>query len=195
MSKPARVAEPSMEEILASIRRIIADDSNVQQPAKPEPEFAQAAVSAVMAPREQISASEPDVLELTQPVTTGPAFRAVRGADVVFREEDLQEPEPPAVQAPPAAAAPAPASAPAPAPLQGPAMRDQDLLSPSSTAAVSAAFNALASTVLTEHARSLEDIVREMLRPMLKQWLEENLPSLVERMVRAEIERVARGGR
>jgi cell pole-organizing protein PopZ len=74
-------------------------------------------------------------------------------------------------------------------------MRDQDLLSPSSTAAVSAAFNALAGTVLTEHARSLEDIVREMLRPMLKQWLEENLPALVERLVRAEIERVSRGGR
>jgi cell pole-organizing protein PopZ len=74
-------------------------------------------------------------------------------------------------------------------------MRDQDLLSPTSTATVSAAFNSLAATVLSEHSRSLEDIVREMLRPMLKQWLEENLPGLVERLVRAEIERVARGGR
>src|SRR5262245_15131029 len=125
MSKPARVAEPSMEEILASIRRIIADDSNVQQPAKPEPEFAQAAVSAVMAPREQVPATEPDVLELTQPVTVGSAFKAVRGPDVVFREEDLGEPEPQVVRTPPAAAAPAPTPTPAPAPIQGPAMRDQ----------------------------------------------------------------------
>jgi cell pole-organizing protein PopZ len=47
--------------------------------------------------------------------------------------------------------------------------------------------------VLAENARTLEDIVKEMMRPMLKQWLEENLPGLVERLVRAEIERVARG--
>ena len=46
-----------------------------------------------------------------------------------------------------------------------------------------------------EGSRSIEDIVREMLKPMLKTWLEDNLPSLVERLVRAEIERVSRGGR
>jgi cell pole-organizing protein PopZ len=72
---------------------------------------------------------------------------------------------------------------------------DDRLLSPSSTAAVSAAFNTLASTVLSDNARTLEDIVKEMMRPMLREWLEENLPGLVERIVRAEIERVARGGR
>jgi hypothetical protein len=49
--------------------------------------------------------------------------------------------------------------------------------------------------VLSENARTLEDIVKEMMRPMLKDWLDENLPGLVERIVRAEIERVARGGR
>jgi cell pole-organizing protein PopZ len=72
---------------------------------------------------------------------------------------------------------------------------DDRLLSPSSTAAVSAAFNSLATTVLSDNARTLEDIVKEMMRPMLREWLEQNLPSLVERVVRAEIERVARGGR
>jgi cell pole-organizing protein PopZ len=68
-------------------------------------------------------------------------------------------------------------------------------MSPSTTAAVSAAFHSLATTVMTENSRTIEDLVREMMRPMLKHWLEENLPGLVERMVRAEIERVSRGGR
>ena len=47
--------------------------------------------------------------------------------------------------------------------------------------------------MLVQNARTLEDLVREMLRPMLKTWLDDNLPGLVERLVRAEIERVARG--
>jgi uncharacterized protein len=185
MSKPARVAEPSMEEILASIRRIIADDSNAQQPAKPSAE-AEQPVNAAPVPEEDSPAAEADVLELTQPVTVAHAFKPVRGSDVMFREERRRAPEPVSIAAPATAEVSAP---------QEHTMREQDLLSPSSTAAVSAAFNALAGTVLTEHARSLEDIVREMLRPMLKQWLEENLPALVERLVRAEIDRVSRGGR
>jgi cell pole-organizing protein PopZ len=53
----------------------------------------------------------------------------------------------------------------------------------------------LTHTVLTHNARTLEDLVQDMLRPMLKDWLDENLPTMVERLVRAEIERVARGGR
>ena len=47
--------------------------------------------------------------------------------------------------------------------------------------------------MLVQNARTLEDLVREMLRPMLKTWLDDNLPGMVERLVRAEIERVARG--
>ena len=50
-----------------------------------------------------------------------------------------------------------------------------------------------AETVLVQNSRTLDDLVREMLRPMLKAWLDDNLPTLVERMVRAEIERVSRG--
>ena len=67
------------------------------------------------------------------------------------------------------------------------------LISSATSAAVDSAFNALAETVLVQNARSLEDLVREMLRPMLKVWLDDNLPGLVERLVRAEIERVSRG--
>jgi cell pole-organizing protein PopZ len=67
------------------------------------------------------------------------------------------------------------------------------LMSSATSAAVDSAFNALAQTVLVQNARTLEDLVREMLRPMLKVWLDDNLPGLVERLVRAEIERVSRG--
>jgi cell pole-organizing protein PopZ len=67
------------------------------------------------------------------------------------------------------------------------------LMSSATSAAVDSAFNALAQTVLVHNVRTLEDLVREMLRPMLKVWLDDNLPGIVERLVRAEIERVSRG--
>ena len=66
-------------------------------------------------------------------------------------------------------------------------------ISNATAAAVDSAFNTLAATVIGQNARTLEDLVKEMLRPMLKSWLDDNLPSLVERIVRAEIERVSRG--
>jgi hypothetical protein len=69
------------------------------------------------------------------------------------------------------------------------------ILSRSTVSAVESAFNSLANTVLSNNARTLEDLVKEMLRPMLKSWLDDNLPGLVERIVKAEIERVSRGGR
>ena len=66
------------------------------------------------------------------------------------------------------------------------------LLSRETSAAVGSAFNTLTETV-KKHKPSLEDVVRETLRPILKSWLDENLPGVVERMVQAEIERVTRG--
>jgi cell pole-organizing protein PopZ len=70
---------------------------------------------------------------------------------------------------------------------------DRALISSETIAAVDSAFNSLAHTVIGQNARTLEDLVREMLRPMLKSWLDDNLPNMVERIVRAEIERVSRG--
>ena len=69
----------------------------------------------------------------------------------------------------------------------------QQILSRSTVSAVESAFNSLANTVLSNNARTLEDLVKEMLRPMLKSWLDDNLPGLVEKLVKAEIERVSRG--
>lgn len=71
------------------------------------------------------------------------------------------------------------------------------MLSGDSAQAVQSAFSRLADTVLARATgeRSLEEMTRDMLRVMLKQWLDDHLPSLVERLVREEIERVARSGR
>jgi len=69
---------------------------------------------------------------------------------------------------------------------------DAGLLSRETTAAIGSAFNRLSETA-KKHEPTLEDVVRETLRPMLKSWLDENLSSVVERMVQEEIERVTRG--
>jgi cell pole-organizing protein PopZ len=87
---------------------------------------------------------------------------------------------------------PAPRAAPAASPAVQ-SLAGEALLSPRTTAAVDLAFNTLAQTVLVQNSRTLDDLVREMLKPMLKAWLDDNLPNLVERLVRAEIERVSRG--
>ena len=66
------------------------------------------------------------------------------------------------------------------------------LLSRKATAAVGSAFHSLKETA-KKHEPTLEDVVRETLSPMLKSWLDENLPCVVERMVQAEIEGITRG--
>jgi uncharacterized protein len=67
------------------------------------------------------------------------------------------------------------------------------LLSTATGARVGASFEALAESLMLRDPHMLERVAREMLRPMLKSWLDDNLPVVVERLVRAEIERIARG--
>ena len=200
MSQAAKAQEPSMEEILASIRRIIADDET--KPAKPEPAAAAPAPSPVAkrappprpveprpAPPPAAAQPEPvaDVLDLTEamaaappaPSPPGSSFRTIDGeSDVVFSDRP-PEPEP--------------IGAVEEARRQFSQPTDRSLMSNSTMAAVDSAFSSLAHTVLGNNARTLEDLVKEMLRPMLRSWLDDNLPGLVERLVRAEIERVSRG--
>ena len=61
------------------------------------------------------------------------------------------------------------------------------------SAAVDAAFDTLAQTAQPRGGRTVEELVSELMRPMLKTWLDDNLPAIVERLVRAEIERLSRG--
>jgi cell pole-organizing protein PopZ len=88
-------------------------------------------------------------------------------------------------------AAPAVEDAAAPASEAG----RQQLVSPDAAASVAAHFQALAASMVINDSDLLQRYAEEMLRPMLKQWLDDNLPVLVEKLVRAEIERVARGRR
>ena len=69
------------------------------------------------------------------------------------------------------------------------------LVSQESGERVAASFSELAAAIRDEHLRDADQIVREVMRPMLQEWLDENLPRLVEQLVREEIERVARGGK
>ena len=204
MTQPAKAQEPSMEEILASIRRIIADEEAVkpQTRAAPEPTPGRAAGGS-----ESPGASEPaepDEIETRPAVSVAPE---TSDPAAEFGASDLAETMP-ASDAEEAAFSDIDAHAnddfeDAPATLEhasrpaGGHLRTieapEPLLSAEATAAVNSAFGTLAHTVLVQNARTLEDLVREMLRPMLKTWLDDNLPNLVERLVRAEIERVSRG--
>ena len=193
MTQAAKMQERSMEEILASIRRIITDDdasepakapeaapAEKQQPAvtaapsRPTPPPASAKTTSPPAapkpaPTPAHAAANSQTEAMAAPAPPPPklaqGFRTIDGAsDVVF----TTKPEPPP-------------------------LIDRGLISNETIAAVDSAFKTLTNTIIGQKARTLEDLVKEMLRPMLKSWLDDNLPSLVERIVRVEIERVSRG--
>jgi cell pole-organizing protein PopZ len=159
-----------MEEILASIRKIISDD------APPTPEANGAAA---------------EVVDLTQVVEDdGSVF------DIVANE---QEPTPPLPLPPPP---PIPEFMAEPLPI----VTTEALVSDRAASVASSALSALANTVEIERlasspmtgtaigngARTLEDMAIEILRPLLKKWLDDNLPATVDRLVQKEIERIAR---
>jgi cell pole-organizing protein PopZ len=201
MSQPAKTPEPSIDEILASIRRSIVPDDD-------------AAGGKPVARKSASRKPEPAALAASVPAgargchTDGEAARA--DLDAAGGHGRLQErnggrfslkaggddtddvPGDPADVSAEAQAGIAPGdtmetTGDAPA-LVGP------LLSARTTAAVDTAFHSLTHTMLSQNPRTLEDLVREMLKPMLKAWLDANLPDMVERLVRAEIERVSRRG-
>ena len=237
MTQPAKAQEPSMEEILASIRRIIADDESkpatqvAPEPVKPAPAPAakaaprpvpQAVPAPAPPPAAKNSQEEIDAMmagfdaEIAAPAPAPEPPPPEPAADIFELTEQMAVPEPP--PPPPRVERPArpfqqveppddlefseprPASRsyqtpaiepPSFAEPEAPPMRP--LMSASTIASVESAFNSLANTVLSQNARTLEDLVKEMLRPMLKAWIDDNLPNMVERIVRAEIERVSRG--
>lgn len=230
MSKASAANEPSMEEILASIRRIISDeDEAAPAAAAAAPEFEAGAdmseddLDKLFAdtsgtveedfslgiddePMPEMEEDEEDVLRLSADQAIEKDLAAAAHIVDPPTDIDFMEPEPEPEPEPEAdwdwEPEPEPEPEPAPAPRQAapaappPAFDTEPvLLSPTADQAVSNAFQNLAHTILSNNARTLEDLVKEMLRPMLKSWLDDNLPPLVERLVKAEIERVSRGGR
>jgi cell pole-organizing protein PopZ len=247
MTQAAKVQEPSMEEILASIRRIIADDEakppaadkSSTPAAAAKPERPVAAAPAVKAPvmnnippsaipaAQAAAAKAPPPKPAPPPPAPAPVSNSqddidamLAGLDEATSEAEIRPaaPEPEVFELTDEMAVPAPPPASfqkvdpqddlefsetaakalrrqpnfEPPPFES-AAPSQRILSHSTVSAVESAFNSLANTVLSNNARTLEDLVKEMLRPMLKSWLDDNLPGLVERIVKAEIERVSRG--
>jgi uncharacterized protein len=191
-----------MEEILASIRRIIADDEPANETTGSRQDtVATARESAAQAPPRPSAAPSYAAPAHAAPTSPPPRIAPADAASTPsMTEEEIDSMlahlrgtprQPPAGSARTEAAA---TSEPAPT-LDAPpaAIEERGLLSAATTAAVDAAFDALARTAQARNGRTLEEVVSELLRPMLKTWLDENLPEMVERLVRAEIERVSRG--
>ena len=159
-AKPA-AEDPSMDDILASIRRILSED--------------------------QHSASLPPI-----PPPPTPAPPISEGDDVLILDPSMMLPEPL-----PAAPPDGPGSAGA-LPGGGPPVVDPPaLISPDTARAAVASVAGLVRTLTVDRGTqarggglTIEDMVRAELRPMLKEWMDANLPQLVERLVRAELERV-----
>ncbi|MHA6289193.1 DUF2497 domain-containing protein [Maricaulis sp. CAU 1757] len=193
MAEQTAENEPSMEEILSSIRRIINEDDD-EAPAEAE---AEAAAPEADEPNSQDDidsmfdeagdtgadvAEDNDVLELTDKVeepTSGTEPMAMDDDLMIVDREEEAEPE-----------------------LEEPdidfdALADETadgIMSEPAAAAAMTSFHTLADNIRIseEEGRTLEGVVRALLRPMLKEWLDTNLPSIVDEKVQAEIDRVAR---
>ncbi len=199
-----RAHEPSMEEILASIRRIIADDQMLPltrtgpaaaPAADVSEDIAQSSghgtVAALVEPAPE--KVEPAPVVVAEPAPEPPRRRP---ANVAAPARAEAPPPPVEIEAPARPVAEAPRSVRPVAEIARTAPQaEEPILSPSAGESVSSAFGALATTMFLQNTGMVEEALRDMLRPMLKQWLDDNLPVMVERLVRAEIERVARGGR
>jgi cell pole-organizing protein PopZ len=191
MANPNTAHEPSMEEILASIRQIISEEGDAT-PANADAEHRDASDEPKPTLRafgaESASSASPSTSKgpsMTPAISENPA-RAAGPADASgspvepgLRRSDIEAVSRPASDIW----------------RSGQPAENRSLLSPESGTAVSGAFSALAHTIMAQNARTLEGLVADMVRPMLKEWLDENLPSIVERLVREEIERVSRGRR
>ena len=241
MGQAGAQREPSMEEILASIRRIIennepaldgshgeARDANVQsfddddayaddQDLAEDRRDDRAETETAEAQPRPISLAEVAALARAAPKHVEAPPEEPRDADTVAVEIDeaaarelrdaLVSNEP--VDAPARTeTASAPADEPEPAAQRAVSMHTDDdhpgaghpqsagqLISLQTGEKVAAAFGELDAAIAAGQSRSFDEIAEEMLRPMLTQWLDDNLPTLVERLVREEIERVSRGNR
>ena len=192
-----------MEEILASIRRIISEDDAPAAAApgaaaEPEPHAANEEAHAEPPPPVHAfdEGDDDDVLDLTEPAPPLHTFAPAPEPTAILRDEppehlgDLEV----SPRAPEPAPRPAP---PRPEPVAASeshfADEHEGLVSPPAADLAASAFGQLSRTLaMPAEGRTLEDVVRELLRPMLKDWLDRNLSGIVETAVQAEVERISR---
>lgn len=232
MTKSGQAQDEAMNAILASIRSMMADDSDIGVPtavqkqaeAAPLPDNVSTLFSELPTAGDAVAAT--GQVARDEPVGDNGRVRTVNGAvdPAVERAMTLamqearaevehagagpnEEPQRQPAMAP-VADEPISQAVPAP-PVGGPARQEdvdtadetgralsgQPLMSPVADAAVSKAFSELASSMLSRSSRSIDEMAEDLLRPMLRDWLDTSLPPLVERLVREEIERVSRGRR
>lgn len=197
-----------MEEILASIRRIIADDQSLpgnrrerEDRRRQEAEVAEAAPPIAhdysSSDLEASSADTEDdddrIEEQAPPPPAVAEIRHLRLSRAVELSPSVHEEESELVEEDEDNYSASFDSEEAPLPEE-PRM-EEALVSQSTASSVASHFEALAASMILNDEGVLRQYAQEMMRPMLKQWLDDNLPTIVERLVRAEIERVARGGR
>jgi uncharacterized protein len=218
MNKPA-AKEPSMDEILSSIRQIIADDdatggagdAQAEESADEEVSAGEEESGEDMSSIEDISFDMPEglddaevdeALELSSAQIVEDEGAEPDGAEIANIAEEFEVPElvvPDDVAFDEEAEAepePEPVTAASAAPMPDPDLSAdlaEQILQPATEAAVRSAFSKLGTLTVGANGLTIEAMLREMLRPMLKEWLDENLPATVERLVEKEIERLARG--
>ena len=182
---PAGGQDQSMDDILASIRRILNEDEAAAQAAE-APESASDAPAAEAPELPEPPPPRAPAPEFTPPpIAAPPPIMARSGPEPVELTPDM-------LVTPPSQAAAAPRMG----------MDDASgLIAPAAAAAAAASVGSLLRAVSSERGSqvyrggpSIEDVVREEIRPILKDWLDTHLPPLVERLVRAEIERVVNRG-
>ncbi|MGK6313528.1 DUF2497 domain-containing protein [Neorhizobium sp. DT-125] len=208
---PAPAGQPAQPERSLSLAdvaaRVRAASARQQETGNMRPAMTSTApVAAVPAPTAPPARQEEQV-PLRPQTSRMPEFReppVAQPAPVVPQPEAMDRSTPPAFEPPRPVAARAEAPAPqepklaaAPEPRSLPAKIEEaaNLLSAEAGAQVAKSFGDLAAVFNGMERRSLEEMAQDMLRPMLQEWLDDNLPTLVERLVREEIERVARGPR
>ncbi len=180
-----------MEEILASIRRIISEDEPAEgeEGEAPAAEMPQLEPMAAATPPSPWSSPEDDVLELTDRVASDEPQTL---GDLEIQPRHDPEPAPELLPLP--IHEPEPVAEYTPPPEPAPVAHDEHLVGNPASEAAALAFGKLSATIAMPAAgRTLEDVVREMLRPLLKAWLDENLPGIVQATVDQEVDRIARG--
>ena len=201
MSAADAQAEPTMEEILASIRRIISEDD-----AAP----ASAPVAAASSNCDQDASFGQDVLELNEPAVAMPEtvspdfdfdalpteYEPEQVFDDVVVEDRWADPEPEMAPVREAYQRPAPAIEPAYQPPPPSFAPDYGLVSDPVADVTSSVFAKLSpSNVFPEmfaSVNTVEALVVEMMKPLLKEWLDANLQRIVEDKVESEVARIAR---